>query len=284
MNSAVRSASKFEYAGRSGRRALGDVAAARANSAPVKSFQSTLERSKTGTSSGAVSLNATSSGRNSNSSVLAAIGANVSPVRQENAVSGGERLPSGPTRSTPPASTPDTPTTSNPNPAPAASPKFNALQQNWLDANTGVYANVLKANLSRSQPFPIDGVDIRWSNGSTGKPEFSQRAVGVVSTQTGKELAALFGGTLVQSPFETFGTSQRDQYIKLPNGQQVDASVLASQLNAARDSSDPFSATQSVLEIYRVENQNFNLSTSTNAIDLVTKGILNPGTPGNRVT
>lgn len=162
--------------------------------------------------------------------------------------------------------------------------KFNPLQQNWLDANTGPYANIMKANLERAQPFQIDGVDIRWSNGSTGKPEFSQRAVGNVSDTSGREFAQLFGGTLVRGPFETFGTSQRDQYIRMPNGQMIEASVLASQLNAARSAADPFSATQSVLEIYKVEIDNFNLATSTNAIDMMSKGMMIPSFPSNRMT
>jgi len=153
------------------------------------------------------------------------------------------------------------------------------MQQNWLDANTGVYANLMRANLSRSQPFQLDAVDIRWSNVSTGKPEFISRAVGNVTNESGKELADLLGGTLMKSPFDTFGTSQKDQYIRMPNGQMVEASVLANQLNAARTATDPFSATQSILEIYRAGNQRFDLNTSTDAIDLVTKRTLNPVLP-----
>ena len=148
------------------------------------------------------------------------------------------------------------------------------MQQNWLDSNTGNYANLMVHNMSRTEPFVIESVGIKWANGSTGKPEFSNRAVGNVSAEGGKKLAQMIGGTLVDSPFDTFGTAQRDQYIRMPNGQMIEASVLASQLNAAKASQDPFSATQSVLEMYRNEAKDFNLQTSMNAIDLVSKGKL----------
>ena len=148
------------------------------------------------------------------------------------------------------------------------------MQQNWLDSNEGNYANLMVHNMSRTEPFVIESVGIKWANGSTGKPEFSNRAVGNVSAEGGKKLAQLIGGTLVDSPFDTFGTAQRDQYIRMPNGQMIEASVLASQLNASKASQDPFSATQSVLEMYRNEGKNFSVQTSMNAIDLVSKGKL----------
>lgn len=135
-------------------------------------------------------------------------------------------------------------------------------------------ANLMKANLSRSEDFQIDEVAIQWVNGSSGKPEAIKRAVGNISTISGTELASLLGGTLVSSPFNTFGTTQRDQYIRMPNGQMIEASVLANQLNAARTASDPFSATQSVLDQYKLEMQQFDLAKSTNAIDLATKGMI----------
>ncbi len=153
-----------------------------------------------------------------------------------------------------------------------------------MDSNTGNYANLMMHNLSRSTPFAIDNVDIRWANASTGKPEFLSRAVGNISAESGKQLAQMMGGTLVNGPFETFGTSQRDQYIKMPSGQMIEASSLASQLNAARSASDPFSATQNVLDIYRLESQKFDLASSSNVIDLVTKGSLRAGWPSNQAT
>lgn len=155
--------------------------------------------------------------------------------------------------------------------------RISRLQQNWMDANTGTYANLMTNNLTRSVPFQIEGVDIRWANGTTGKPEFQQRAVGNISVESGRELAQLLGGTLVDSPFGTFGTSARDRYIRMPNGQMIEASVLAHQLNAARTAEDPFSATQAVLEIYQIEARNFDPGTSQNAVDLVSRRLLNTG-------
>jgi len=105
----------------------------------------------------------------------------------------------------------------------------------------------------------IDKVDIKWSSGNNNKPELLNKAVGNLNDASGKQLAQLLGGTLVDSPLKTFGSQQRDQYIKMPNGQMIEASVLASQLNAARGASDPFAATQGVLEVYKFENQSFNL-------------------------
>ncbi len=153
------------------------------------------------------------------------------------------------------------------------------MQQAWLDTHAGPLANLLLNNLSRSSPFEMHSVSLDWLNGGTGKPESMQRAVGNVSPSSGQELAKLLGGTLVQSPFGTFGTGQRDQYIRMPNGQMIEASVLANQLNAARQAKDPFTATQGVLEIYQREMQSFDLASSTNAIDLVTKGLLRPNWP-----
>lgn len=292
LQPALRSTPGNEFVGRSGRRAVGDLSSSKGNAAPVKAFQGALNNSKSALVQPSSAQIGTTLNRSSNASILQAIGArtaNFSSPRQASATDGAGRTPSNPPRGTnpPPTNTGDTPT--NPTtPAPPSAPnapiKFNSLQQNWLDANTGAYANIMKANLERAQPFQIDGVDIRWANGSTGKPEFSQRAVGNVSDSSGRELAQLFGGTLVKSPFDTFGTSQRDQYIRMPNGQMIEASVLASQLNAARTAADPFSATQSVLEIYKGEIDRFDMAKSTNAIDMVSKGMLIAGTPSNRMT
>jgi len=209
--------------------------------------------------------------------LLALSGNRVAPSFETN-VEGAGRKPASPPRN--PASG-----SGEPPPAPGASPEppaprqWSAMQQNWLDANTGRYSELMRHNLSREAPFEIGGVDILWANGSTGKPEFSQRAIGNVSAEDGQALASLMGGTLVQSPFGTFGNSQRDQYIRMPNGQMIEASVLAHQLNAARNAQDPFSATQNVLEIYRLEAEKFDLAASTNAVDLVSKGSLIPGWP-----
>jgi hypothetical protein len=158
------------------------------------------------------------------------------------------------------------------------------MQQNWLDANTGPYADLMRYNLNQSEPLKLDAVDVRWINGNNGKPEALTRAVGTISQDSGRQLAQLMGGTLVQSPFDIYGSSQKDQYIRMPNGQMVEASMLASQLNAARATSDPFSATQAVLDLYRSENQSFDLNTSRNAIDLMGKGILSRGLPPTQAT
>lgn len=272
------STATMEYAGRSGRRSLGDLSAKKTGAVPVKSFQSTLAKTKTGTSAPLESQKGTAEMvvPASNASILAAIGAMPLAPRQNSAVDGVGRNPTPPPRGNPTTpTTPDVPTTPI---------RFSAMQQNWLDANTGVFANVMRNNLERAQPFQLEPVEVRWANGSSGKPEFNLRAVGNVSAASGKELADLMGGTLEQSPFGTFGTLQKDIYIKMPNGQMVEASVLANQLNAARTAEDPFSATQSVLEIYRIENQNFDLNTSTNAIDLVAKGTLRAEVPFNPVS
>ncbi len=274
----IQSVAGEQYAGRSGRRALGDIAAKKGNPAPVKSFQGNLASSKVGLTQQVLSKNETVARPTSNDSILSAIGAKSAATRQNSAADGIGRTPPTPPRS------PSPPVQTTPVPGPTAPVKINSMQQSWLDSNTGSYANLMMHNLSRSTPFAIDNVDIRWANGSSGKPEFVPRAVGNVSAESGKQLAQLMGGTLVNGPFETFGTSQRDQYIKMPSGQMIEASVLASQLNAARGASDPFSATQSVLEIYRLESQNFNMASSNNAIDLVSKGSLRAGWPSNQAT
>lgn len=267
-----------EYSGRTGRRALGDIKTQIGSAAPVKSFQASLSSSKLAPAQPAAAQTGTTSIASSNASILSAIGVRGAAPRQNSVTPGIGRSPSNPPRS------PITPTQTIAELEQSVPVKFNSMQQNWLDANTGSYANLMVNNLNRSTPFAIDGVDIRWSNGSTGKPEFSTRAVGNVSIESGRQLAELMGGSLIHSPFETFGTTQRDQYIRMPNGHMVEASVLASQLNAAREASDPFSATQSVLEIYRLENETFDLNTSNNAIDLVSKRSLTANWPLNRPT
>ena len=281
----LQSVSGEQYAGRSGRRTLGDIVAKKSSAAPVKSFQGSLASSKLALAQPVASQIETVMRSSSNASILSAIGAKSLASRQNSAADGFGRTPATPPRNpNPPVETVPAPGGAAPVPGPAVPVKFNGMQQKWLDANTGNYANMMVHNLSRSTPFAIDNVDIRWANGSTGKPEFVPRAVGNVTAESGKQLAQMMGGTLVNGPFDTFGTSQRDQYIKMPNGQMIEASVLANQLNAARGASDPFSATQSVLEIYRLENQNFDLATSNNAIDLVTKGSLRAGWPSNQAT
>lgn len=255
----------FQPALRSSEILQGTVRGSRRNRselASAKNFEGSLASSKAGQAQKSVVQSGSETTRSSsNAGILAAIGVQ---ARRNSATDGAGRTPTSPIRDSggplPPTPTPNL--------------KFNSLQQNWLDSNTGNYADLMLHNLSRPEPFVIETVGIQWANGSTGKPEFSNRAVGNVSAEGGKKLAQLMGGTLVDSPFDTFGSSKRDQYIRMPNGQMIEASVLASQLNAAKSSQDPFSATQSVIEVYRNEAKNFSLQTSMNAIDLVSKGVL----------
>lgn len=160
----------------------------------------------------------------------------------------------------------------SPKDAIAAPPPPDPMKQNWLNANAGPYASLLRDSLSRNGAYTLSPVQIQWNNLSNGRPENLTRAVGTVDRESGLQLAALMGGTLVESPFTTFGTQQRDQYIRLPNGQMVDASVLANSLNQARGALDPFSATQNVLEVYKAEAAHYNLGTSTDALDGVSNG------------
>ena len=155
----------------------------------------------------------------------------------------------------------------------------NAMKQNWLSANAGPYADLLTDNLTRTDAYTLGAVQIQWSNFSNGRPESLTRPVGTIDRESGQQLATLLGGTLMQSPFGTFGTQQKDQYIRMPNGQMIDASVLAHSLNQARGAKDPFSATQNVLEVYKVEASRFELAKSMDAVDGVSNGRLFPGSP-----
>lgn len=152
-------------------------------------------------------------------------------------------------------------------------PEFNLMQQSWLDANSGPYANLLKSSLSRTTPYTLNTVTASWSNLSTGRPELFTRAVGVVSQTDAQELATQLGGTVVESPFTALGGAAKDLYIRMPNGQMVDASVLANDLNNARGGKDPFSATQAVLNAYSTEAQSFNYDSANDAIYRVMRGV-----------
>jgi len=144
----------------------------------------------------------------------------------------------------------------------SATVTINPMQQNWLDANTGSYASLMADNLTRGGGFNLSPVQIQWSNLSNGRPEGFTRAIGTVDREGAQQLASMLGGTVVQAPLSVFGTSVRDPYIRLPNGQMIDASVLANSLNQARGASDPFSATQNVLEVYKAEAAQFSPSNS----------------------
>ena len=160
---------------------------------------------------------------------------------------------------------------------PPQPPPIDQMKQTWLNANAGPYASLLRDSLSRNSGYSLRPVQIQWTNLSNGRPENITRAVGNVDRESGLQLATLMGGTLVESPFTTFGAQQRDQYIRLPNGQMVDASVLANSLNQARGAVDPFWATQSVLEVYKAEAAQYSPGTSTDMLDRVSNGRLAPG-------
>jgi hypothetical protein len=248
-----------------------------ASDTTFSSFQSLLRRSNSNPAASIRSQSGTGAATRSQAPILNALGVNSLTVRQNSAAEGAARATVASPRAsrlslTNAPSTSLAPDTAINTPAP-----FNRLQQNWMDANTGAYANLMRTNLTRTTPFQLESVDIRWANFSNGKFESQQRVVGNVSIESGRELAQLLGGTLVSGPFDTFGSTTRDRFIRMPNGQMIEAGVLAHQLNAARQSSDPFSATQAVLEIYQIEARNFNLTTSQNAVDLAAKGMMVTG-------
>lgn len=161
--------------------------------------------------------------------------------------------------------------------ASASTPKYTTFQQNWLDSNSGTYANLLQSSLSRPEPYTFRDVTSNWTNLSNGKPETYTRAVGVVSPGDAAELANLMGGQVVESPFQTIGSGVKDLYIQMPTGQMIDASALAYSLNQARTGSDPFAATQSVLSVYQTEAKSFQYGNATDAIYGILKGTLKTG-------
>lgn len=165
---------------------------------------------------------------------------------------------------------------------PATPPQnqFNPQQQAWMNANQGWQADIMKAMLG-GQQFGFDPMNIQWQNFNNGNTENITRAMGVLNNPT--ELAKLMGGEAVQSPFATFGTQQRDQYIKMPNGQMIDASAMAKQLSGAMGSANPFSSLSDVLNLYgHWNNQHTNdPNVNTDAINLVQQGVISPQAPPN---
>jgi len=163
---------------------------------------------------------------------------------------------------------------------PQATGMSGAMNQAWMDANKGNWGgNLMNSMMSGgANNFKFDPMNIQWANFSNGNQENITRAMGVIG-QGGDELAKMLGGTLVDSPFATFGTQQRDKYIKMPNGQMIDASAMAKSLQGASQSSNPFSSISDVIGLYQRENQGFNPKTNTDAINLVKQGVLKPTTP-----
>lgn len=245
-----------------------------ASDSASSSFQSLIRRSNSNPAASIRSQSGTGADTRSQAPILNALGVNSMAARQNSIVEGAGRATAISPRATKLALTNTLSTSLAPDTAINTPAPFNRLQQNWMDANTGVYANLMSNNLTRTTPFQLDPVDIRWANFSNGKFESQQRVVGNVSLESGRELAQLLGGTLVSGPFDTFGSTTRDRFIRMPNGQMIEAGVLAHQLNAARQASDPFSATQAVIEIYQIEAKNFNINKSQNAVDLAAKGVI----------
>ena len=152
----------------------------------------------------------------------------------------------------------------------------NAQQQNWLKDNPGLWGDFAKKFIGgQGQNGTIDPMNIDWTNFSNGKPEHITRALGVVNQQGGNSLAQMLGGQLVDNPMATFGTNQKDRFIKMPNGQMIDASALQNSLNGVKD----FNGLTDILNMYKRENANYNGATSMDAQALIQRGDLSPTTP-----
>jgi hypothetical protein len=166
------------------------------------------------------------------------------------------------------------------NPATPPPNQFNPQQQAWMNANQGWQADIMKAMLG-GQQFGFDPMNIQWQNFNNGNTENITRAMGILNNPA--ELAKLMGGEAVQSPFATFGTQQRDQYIKMPNGQMIDASAMAQQLSGAMGSANPFSSLSDVLNLYGhwANTHTNDPNVNTDAINLVQQGVISPNAPPN---
>lgn len=152
----------------------------------------------------------------------------------------------------------------------------NAQQQNWLKENSGLWGNFAQQFINgQGQNGQLDPMNIDWTNFSNGKPEHITRALGVVNQQGGDALAKMLGGQLVDNPMATFGTNQRDKFIKMPNGQMIDASVLQNQLNGVKD----FSGLTNVLNTYKNEANAYNPATSMDIQAIIQRGEISPTTP-----
>jgi hypothetical protein len=165
---------------------------------------------------------------------------------------------------------------------PSGAQPLSQMNQNWMTANAGPFANLM--NFMRSgggSQLNSDPMNIDWTNFSNGNPEHITRALGVIQQGGADALARILGGTAVDSPFATFGTNQRDRFIRMPNGQMIDASALGQSLQQASRAQDPFSALSATMDLYRSEQQRYNPSTSTDAIDMANRGQLNTNTPAN---
>jgi hypothetical protein len=161
---------------------------------------------------------------------------------------------------------------------PPAQNQFTSQQQAWFNANPGWQSDLMKAMLG-GQQFGFDPMNIQWQNFNNGQTENITRALGVINNP--QELAKLLGGEVVTSPFATFGTTQRDQYIRMPNGQMIDASAIGSLLGNAASSQNPFNALSDVINLMGVWNQQHtnDPNINTDAINLVERGVISPQAP-----
>ena len=159
---------------------------------------------------------------------------------------------------------------------------LSAMNQSWMDQNKGNWGEGLM-NFMRDgggNDFKLDPMNIQWRNGNTGELDNMTRALGIIQGGGGGDaLAKILGGTFVDSPLGNFGSNQKDKFIRMPNGQMIDASVLANSLSGASKSSNPFASLSDVINLYQSENKNFNQNTSTNAIDLVNTGKMSTTIP-----
>lgn len=161
---------------------------------------------------------------------------------------------------------------------PPAQNQFTPQQQAWFNANPGWQSELMKAMLG-GQQFGFDPMNIQWQNFNNGATENITRALGVINNP--QELAKLLGGEAVTSPFATFGTQQRDQYIRMPNGQMIDASAIGSLLGNAASSQNPFNALSDVIGLMGAWNQQHtnDPNINTDAINLVERGVISPQAP-----
>lgn len=184
--------------------------------------------------------------------------------------------PNAPSASAPAATTPPPPASAPTNPY-----TLSPLNQNWMKANEGGWGDDLMKFMlgGGGSQLNFDPMNIQWTNFSTGEQENITRALGILQAGGANSLAKILGGTVENSPFATFGTQQRDQMIRMPNGQMIDASAFANALKGASQSANPFSALSDVIGLYQRENTAFNPQKNTDAVNLVNQGVLNPNTP-----
>ncbi|CAB4142812.1 hypothetical protein UFOVP434_40 [uncultured Caudovirales phage] len=161
-------------------------------------------------------------------------------------------------------------------------PQMNSQQQAWMNANSSGWGDDLMKFMlgGGGDQFKFDPMNIQWLSDNGAKNDMT-RATGVLQQGGGDALAKLLGGTLVQNPIATYGSQQRDNFIRMPNGQMIDTSTMGNSLKNAMSSSNPFSALSDIINLYQSEARNFNPQTNPSAIDLVNQGKLQSINPQN---